>query len=103
MAKPPQKIVTVEELVAKSVFEKEFAFLKTELEKQQSLTWQVVIGVGIAFVLAVGVLVADTMLSRNTNIDTTLRLDKEINDGTIQMDNLSNKVDNIMVRNPYLK
>lgn len=99
----PPKIDTVDELVAKSVFEKEFGSLKDELKNQQSITWQVVLGVGIAFVFAIGVIVADAIISRNTYSSETSAFRKETNDQTLKLNDLENKIDNLRIRNPYLK
>lgn len=101
--KAPQNIETVEEVVAKSVFEKEFAGLKKELEKQQSLTWQVVIGVGVAFVLAIGVVIVDAVLSRKTYVDQMSGVFKELYEAQKQVGGLKNDIDGIRARNPYLK
>ena len=99
----PPNIETVDELVAKSVFEKDFANLKKELETQQSITWQVVIGVAVAFVLAIGVTVVDAITSRNMNIDRVLELSKDSNDNTRRLNDLKNEIDGLRARNPYLK
>ena len=99
----PQNIITVDELVAKSVFEKEFAALKTDLERQQSITWQVVIGVAVAFILAIGVVITDGILSRNSNNYNAKSYSREINTNLIEVNNLNNRVDNLYIRNPYLK
>jgi len=103
MAKLPPRIVTVDELVAKSVFEKEFEKLKKELETQQSITWQVVMGVGIAFVIAVGIIVTEVTLARDAYTNDTSTMEKEINGQAIQLNDLKNQIGNIKTLNPYLK
>jgi|SRR3989344_3096351 len=99
----PPDILTLDEVVAKNVFEKEFATLKKELEAQHSITWQVVIGVAFAFILAVGVIVSDAIISRNTYLDGTSAIGKEINGQALELNNLKNAIDNLRARNPYLK
>ena len=99
----PPRIDTVDELVAKSVFDKEFTKLKAELETQQSVTWGVVIGVAIAFVFAVGVVVADAIISRNTYIDQTTALAKEIGAQSAHLNDLKNDLQNLKIRNSFLK
>ena len=48
--------------VAKKVFEDEFSELKKALEKQQALSWGIIIGVGVAFILTIGIVAIEVIL-----------------------------------------
>lgn len=102
MKKPP-KIITLDQVVAKEVFDTEFAALKKALETQESRNWQSIIGVVVAFIFAVGVIVVDAMLSRHDSRQEYGAMTNQINTHETKINNLGNRVDNIFVRNSYLR
>ena len=55
-------IIPVEEATAETVFRREFSNLRKGLEDQQKLSWQIVIGVAIAFLFTVGLVGVEIML-----------------------------------------
>ena len=93
-------IIPLGEATAETVFRREFANLRKGLEDQQKLSWQIVIGVAIAFLFTVGLVGVEIMLFhtrsdkdfldlqnqyfqqvqnlREKNFETELRLQKEI-------------------------
>ena len=101
--KAPPNIDTVDELVARELFDKEFAALKKELEAQDYKTWQIVIGVALAFILAVGVVIGDAIISRSTYIEQTTIITREVGAQSSELNNLKNDIQNLRIRNPYLK
>jgi hypothetical protein len=57
------------ESVSKEVFEKEFAKLKESLVKQQAdlikqetMSWGIIIGVGVAFIFTIGIIAIEVIL-----------------------------------------
>lgn len=95
-------IIPLQEATAETVFRREFANLRKGLEDQQKLSWQIVIGVAIAFLFTVGLVGVEIILFhtradkdfldlqnqylqqvqnlREKNFETELRLQKEIDD-----------------------
>jgi hypothetical protein len=66
MAKPiqPQELsglVTVDQAIARSLFENEFRHLQKGLEEQKSLSQQILIGVVVAFFFTIGVILVETL------------------------------------------
>jgi hypothetical protein len=55
-------IIPLGEATAETVFRREFANLRKGLEDQQKLSWQIVIGVAIAFLFTVGLVGVEIML-----------------------------------------
>jgi hypothetical protein len=64
----PETIIPIGEATAESVFYREFANLRKGLEEQKKLSWQIVFGVGIAFVIAIGLAVLEITLF-HTRVD----------------------------------
>ncbi|TSC66837.1 MAG: hypothetical protein CEO19_463 [Parcubacteria group bacterium Gr01-1014_73] len=79
--------------------------VKKELETQRSETKNIIIGVLVAFVLVVVTVAVEVLLSHknNNDIEKSLNLNEQLTSQKIELNNLSNKVDNLKVRNPYLK
>lgn len=79
--------------------------LKEELHTQRSEARNIVIGVLVAFVAIVVTVAVELMLSneKNSDVDKKLELNEKITSQEIQINNLENKVNNIKIRNPYLK
>lgn len=98
----PTTIIPLGEATAETVFRREFANLRKGLEDQQRLSWQIVIGVAIAFLFTIGLVGVEIMLFhtraakdsldlqnkyfqevqnlRERNFEMELRFQKEIND-----------------------
>lgn len=82
--------------VSKDLFDREFKSLKEDLEEQKNISWGIVIGVVIAFIIAIGVIIienkqnADSLLNlqnqyfqeikelREINFQTEFRLQKQL-------------------------
>lgn len=79
--------------------------VKRELETQRSETKNVIIGVLVAFVLIVVTVAVEVLLSHKneSDIEENLNLNEQLTNQKIEISNLSNKVDNLKIRNPYLK
>ena len=45
--------ISMDQIVALSVFNKEFSDLKDDLKKQKEFSWQIVVGVAVVFVIAI--------------------------------------------------
>ena len=97
----PTTIIPLGQATAETVFRREFANLRKRLEEQQKLSWQIVIGVAIAFLFTIGLVGVEIMLFhtradknsldlqnqyfqeikdlREQNFNTKLRLQEEIN------------------------
>lgn len=95
-------ILSLPEATAKTVFEQEFANLKKGLEAQQRISWQIVVGVAIAFLFTIGLVAVEIILFhsrsnkdlldlqnqsfqeiqelRRENFEMELRLQKNINE-----------------------
>jgi len=58
----PTTIIPLGEATAETVFRREFANLRKGLEDQQRLSWQIVIGVAIAFLFTIGLVGVEIML-----------------------------------------
>jgi hypothetical protein len=101
------RIIPLEEATAQTVFDREFADLKEGLKDQQKLSWQIVVGVAIAFLFTIGLIGTEIMLFhtcanedfldlqnqyfqkveeiKKENFQTELRLQNEINDLKIKL------------------
>ena len=55
-------LITVPEATAEQTFEEKFSGLKKELEEQRKLSWQIIIGVGAAFILTIGIVAVEVIL-----------------------------------------
>lgn len=58
----PTDIIPLGEATAETVFRREFANLRKGLEDQQKLSWQIVIGVAVAFLFTIGLVGVEIML-----------------------------------------
>jgi len=52
----------ISEDISRELFEKEFSHLKKELESQRTLSHGIIIGVGLAFVLSLGMMILELAL-----------------------------------------
>ncbi len=72
-------------------------------EKQESRNHEIMIAVLVAFVLIVGTVAIEVILSNEIDKQFYSGLDKDIYEQNLKVQDLNNKVDNIKIRNPYLK
>jgi len=96
-------IKPIPEITAEDVFEREFANIKEDIKSQKQITWQVIVGVLIAFiaiVVAVGVQVSS---SNKKDSRFYSNLEKDIYEQNLKVQDLNNKFDNLKIRNSYLK
>jgi len=73
------------------------------VDKQDSRNKDIIYAVLIAFVLVIGTIAVEVILSDKADNEFYSGLEKNIYDQNLQIQDLNNKVDNILVRNPYLK
>ena len=73
------------------------------IEKQDSKNHNVLIGVLVAFIFIVGTVAVEVMISNKKDNQFYSGLQKDNYEQNLKMQDLSNKIDNIKVRNPYLK
>lgn len=96
-------IKTLPEITAEEVFNKEFSNLKEDLKSQKQITWQVIVGVLIAFIVIVVTVALQVLQSNRQDKQYYSDLEKNIYDQNLKVQDLNNRVDNIKIRNPYLK
>ena len=72
-------------------------------EKQESRNRDVMIAVLVAFVLIVGTVAVEVILSNEKDAQFYSDLEKNIYDQNLKIQDLTNQINNVMVRNPYLK
>lgn len=89
---------------------REITEVRTEVKAQRSENSGVIIGsvvaVSVAVILIVGTVAVQTMQAntlRGDEFQSEFTLSDKMNAQQIQINNLENVVDNIKVRNPYLK
>jgi len=73
----PIKDVTEPATVSREVFNREFSDLKEKIQEQKSLSWQIIIGIGVAFFLTVGLVIIDTSKFHYQNSKETAALRDE--------------------------
>lgn len=95
-------IKPIPEITAEDVFEREFANLKKDLESQKQITWQVIIGVLVAFISIVFVTAVQVNYSNKKDAQFYSSLEKDIYEQNLKVQDLNNKFDNLKIRN-YLK
>lgn len=81
---------------------KRLAKLEEKLDKQEDRNKNMVYAVLIAFLLVVGGVAAEVMISNKRDSQFYSGLIKEVYDQNLKVQDLSNKLDNLRVRN-YLK
>lgn len=72
-------------------------------EKQESRNQNIMITVLVAFVLIVGTVAIEVILSDKKDAQFYFGLQKDIQEQNLKVQDLNNKVDNIKIRNAYLK
>jgi len=55
----PISKVTEPAAISREVFNREFSDLKKQIEEQKSLSWNIIIGIGVAFFITIGVIIID--------------------------------------------
>jgi hypothetical protein len=73
------------------------------IDKQDSKNSSVIIGVVVAFILVVGTVAVEVILSNRKDSQFYSGLQNNIYDQNLKVQDLNNKVENIKIRNPYLK
>lgn len=107
MAYGPTKkeIVGLVEAQAKSIDSISERLVKIEslVEKQDSKNQNIVIGVVVAFLFIVGTVAVEVILSDKKDVQFYSGLERNIYEQNLKVQDLTNKVDNVKIRNPYLK
>ncbi|MEK7152052.1 MAG: hypothetical protein AAB773_01350 [Patescibacteria group bacterium] len=98
-------IVSLVEAQAKSIDSISERLVKIEnlVDKQDSKNQNVITGVVIAFILIVGTVAIEVILSNKADHRFYSSLEKDTYEQNLKVQDLNNKVDNIKIRNPYLK
>ncbi len=73
------------------------------IEKQDSKNLNIIVGVVVAFIFIIGTVAVEVMLSNEKDGQFYSNLEKDIYEQNLKVQDLSNKVENIKIRNPYLK
>lgn len=100
-----KEIVGLVEAQAKSIDSISERLVKIEnlIDKQDSKNWNVIVGVLIAFILIVGTVAVEVILSDKKDGGFYSTLEKDVYDQNLKVQDLNNKVDSIKTLNPYLK
>lgn len=96
------KLVEAQANTIDSISERLFK-LENLIDKQDSKNSSVIIGVLVAFILIVGSVAIEVILSNEKDSQFYSGLEKNIYDQNLKIQDINNKVDNIKTRNPYLK
>ncbi|OGI71678.1 hypothetical protein A3B84_00300 [Candidatus Nomurabacteria bacterium RIFCSPHIGHO2_02_FULL_35_13] len=72
-------------------------------EKQEARNHEIMIAVLVAFVLIVGTVAVEVILSNRADKQFYSNLYKDIYEQNFKVQDLNNKIENIKIRNPYLK
>ena len=73
------------------------------VDKQDSKNQNIILGVLVAFILIVVTVAIEVILSNKTDSQFYFDLEKNIYEQNLKVQDLNNKMDNIKIRNPYLK
>lgn len=100
-----KEIVGLVEAQVKSIDSISERLVKVEnlVEKQDTKNQGVIIGVLVALVLIVGTVAVEVVLSNKQDTKFYSGLQKDIYEQNLKVQNLKNSIDNIKIRNPYLK
>jgi len=77
--------------------------LENLLEKQDYKNQNIIIGVVVAFILIVGTVAIEVILSSKKDVEFYSNLEKNVYDQNLKIQDLNNQISNIKTRNPYLK
>lgn len=72
-------------------------------ERQEGRNHNIMVAVLVAFILIVGSVAITIIVSNKKDAQFYLGLEKDIFDQNLKIQDLNNKIDNIKIRNPYLK
>ncbi len=72
-------------------------------DKQENRNRDVMIAVLVAFVLIVGSVAVSVIISNRKDNQFYSGLEKDVYNQNLKLQDLNNKVDNLKIRNPYLK
>ena len=108
MAEPvptKKEIVGLVEAQATSIDSISERLVKIEklVDKQDSKNQNIILGVLVAFILIVVTVAIEVILSNKTDNQFYFDLEKNIYEQNLKVQDLNNKVDNIKIRNSYLK
>ena len=106
MSEPTKKeIVSIVDAQAKSIDTISERLVKIEnlVEKQDSKNQNVLYAVLIAFVLLVGSIAVEVIVSNKSDKQYYASIEKDIREQISNTQELNNKLDNLKARNPYLK
>lgn len=106
MSEPTKKeIVSIVDAQAKSIDAISERLVKIEnlIEKQDSKNQNVLYAVLIAFVLLVGSIAIEVIVSNKDDKQYYASIEKDIREQISNTQELNNEVDNLKIRNPYLK
>lgn len=108
MAEPvptKKEIVGLVEAQATSIDSISERLVKIEklVDKQDSKNQNIILGVLVAFILIVVTVAVEVILSNKTENQFYSDLEKNIYEQNLKVQDLNNKMDNIKIRNPYLK
>ena len=100
-----KEIVGIVEAQIKSIDSISERLVKVEnlVEKQDSKNLNIIIGVVVAFIFIVGTVAIEVILSNNKDSNFYSGLEKDIYTQDLKVQDIRNQVDNIKIRNPYLK
>lgn len=77
--------------------------LENKLDRQEDRNKSMIYAVLIAFLLVVGGVAAEVLISNKKDEQYYSGLQKDVYEQNLKVQDLSNKLDNIKIRNPYLK
>lgn len=108
MAEPvptKKEIVGLVEAQATSIDSISERLVKIEklVDKQDSKNQNIILGVLVAFILIVVTVAIEVILSNKKDNQFYFDLEKNIYEQNLKVQDLNNKMDNIKIRNPYLK
>jgi len=90
-----QNFISIEEAtaisVSKETFDKEFSNLKEELKQQKSISWQIVLGVGIAFLFTIGLIAIDIFIFHSNKNNEVSEIKININTEITELKDIINK------------
>ena len=77
--------------------------IENSVEKQESKNFNIIIGVIVAFILVVGTVAVEVILSDKKDAQFYSSLEKDIYEQNLKVQDLNNRFDNLKIRNSYLK
>jgi len=100
-----KEIVGLVEAQAASVddISKRLAKMELSVEKQDSRNKNIIIAVLVAFIFIIGTVAIEVIISNRDNGEFSYKLNSDLRNQDSKIGDLINKVDNLKVRNPYLK